>query len=105
MTPNDGTNAPVAAAPGSHAAQLALAIGVVLLGTALGYGALQLPAASGYAKVGPQLMPVIVSGGLIVLGLLLLKESASGGFRDVDEFEHSATPTYWPAFLCRYCVF
>jgi putative tricarboxylic transport membrane protein len=34
-----------------------------------------------------------------VLGVLLLKEALTGGFRGVDETEHLETPTNWPAFL------
>jgi putative tricarboxylic transport membrane protein len=90
------TNTPT---PAKHSGQVVLSIAVVLLGTALAYGTNQLPEASGYAKVGPRLMSAIVSGGLLVLGLLLLKESLTGGFRGVDEAEHAETPTNWPAFL------
>ncbi len=78
--------------------QILLSIGVVLIGTAFAYGTWLLPEASGYSKVGPRLMSAIVSGGLIVLGLLLLKESLTGGFRGVDESEHIETPTHWAAF-------
>lgn len=82
-----------------HPGQVLLSVAVVLLGTALAYGTSQLPEASGYAKVGPRLMPSIVSAGLFVLGLLLLKESLTGGFHSIDEDQHAATPTNWPAFL------
>jgi putative tricarboxylic transport membrane protein len=78
--------------------QILIGVGVLVLGLALGYGAMQLPEASGYAKVGPRLMPMIVSGGLIVLSLLLLKEALFGGFRGVDETEHVDNPTEWRAF-------
>ncbi len=90
------------AAPGRHAGQIILSMGVILLATALGYGATQLPEASGYAKVGPQLMPTLVSTGLLILGFLLLKEALTGGFHDVDETIHDIkaveTSTDWRAF-------
>jgi putative tricarboxylic transport membrane protein len=86
------------ASAGKVPGQVLLSIGVVLIGTALAYGTWLLPEATGYAKVGPRLMSAIVSGGLIVLGFLLLKESLTGGFRGVDETEHVETPTHWPAF-------
>ena len=92
------TTTPMAKTATKHAGQVLLSIGVVLVGTALAYGTSQLPEASGYAKVGPRLMSAIVSGGLLLLGLLLLKESLTGGFRGVDETEHLDTPTNWPAF-------
>ena len=79
-----------------HTGQILVAAGVLILGAALAYGTTQLPAATGYAKVGPRLMPTIVSGGLILLGLVLLKEALFGGFRGVDEA--AANPTDWRAF-------
>lgn len=78
--------------------QLVVAAAVLLLGILIGVGTTQLPEASGYAKVGPRLVPTIVSGGLVLLGLLLLKEALFGGFKDFDEAEAAATPTRWPAF-------
>jgi len=81
-----------------HKGQVALSVGVVLLGIALAYGTYLLPAATGYAQIGPRLMSGIVSGGLIVLGMVLLKEALSGGFAGVDESDHLDTPTDWIAF-------
>lgn len=75
-----------------------LAVGVLIFGAALAYGTSQLPEATGYAKVGPRLMPTIVSAGLILLGLVLLKEALWGGFRGVDEVEANDNPTNWRAF-------
>lgn len=81
-----------------HTGQLLVAAGVLILGVALALGTTQLPEATGYAKVGPRLMPTIVSGGLILLGLVLLKEALFGGFRGVDEAEAAANATDWRAF-------
>jgi putative tricarboxylic transport membrane protein len=81
-----------------HAGQISIALGVFVLGVAMAVGTSQFPEATGYAKVGPRLMPMIVSGGLIVLSLLLLKEAFFGGFRGVDEDEAAATPTEWGPF-------
>ena len=78
--------------------QLAVAAAVLVLGIAMALGTLQLPAASGYARVGPRLVPAIVSGALVLLGLLLLKEAWFAGFKDVDEGAEAATPTHWQAF-------
>lgn len=81
-----------------RAGQLAVAAGVLILGTLMALVTLQLPEASGYARVGPRLVPVIVSGGLILLGIVLLKEAWFGGFKGVDENEAAANPTLWIAF-------
>lgn len=94
------TAAPTAAAAATsrHTGQIVLALGLLVLGAALAYGTSALPEATGYAKVGPRLMPTIVSGGLIVLALLLLKEAMFSGFRNVDEAEAAVNPTDWKAF-------
>lgn len=84
--------------PRRHVGQIAVAVGVLIFGVALAFGTTQLPEATGYAKVGPRLMPAIVCGGLILLGLVLLKEALFGGFRGVDETDASANPTDWRAF-------
>ena len=80
-----------------HTGQILVAAGVLAFGAALAYGSTLLPEATGYAKVGPRLMPTIVSGGLILLGLVLLKEALYGGFSGVDESEAAASPTDWRA--------
>lgn len=80
------------------AGQLAVAAGVLVLGILMALGTMQLPEATGYAKVGPRLVPAIVSGGLMLLGTLLIKEAWFGGFRDVDEEAQSGNPTEWKAF-------
>ena len=78
--------------------QLAVAAAVLVLGILMALGTMQLPEATGYAKVGPRLVPAIVSGGLILLGLVLLKEAWFTGFRDVDEVAADGNPTEWKAF-------
>ena len=86
-----------AASAQKHVGQILVAVGVLAFGTALAYGTTLLPEATGYAKVGPRLMPTIVAGGLILLGLVLLKEALFGGFHGVDEAEAAANPTDWRA--------
>jgi putative tricarboxylic transport membrane protein len=78
--------------------QLVVAAAVLILGILMALGTLQFPEATGYAKVGPRLMPAIVSGALILLGIMLLKEAWFGGFKDVDEAAAAANPTEWNAF-------
>ncbi|MEO7132952.1 MAG: tripartite tricarboxylate transporter TctB family protein [Vicinamibacterales bacterium] len=78
--------------------QLAVAAAVLVLGVLLAVGTMQLPEATGYAKVGPKLVPTIVSGALMLLGVLLLREAWFGGFHDVDEAAAATNPTEWKAF-------
>lgn len=86
-----------AAPPRRHVGQILVAAGVLGFGVALAFGTTLLPEATGYAKVGPRLMPTIVSGGLILLGLVLIKEALFGGFRSVDENAAAGNPTDWRA--------
>lgn len=58
-----------------------LSLGVMALGVAAAAVALSLPSAGGYSRVGPNVMPVLVSFGLILLGGLLLVECLTGGWR------------------------
>jgi len=80
------------------AGQVAVSAAVLVLGVLMALGTRQFPEATGYAGVGPRLVPAIVSGALILLGLLLLKEAWTAGFKDVDEDAEAANPAHWQAF-------
>ena len=41
-----------------------------------------IPAEGGYSAVGPRFAPLIVGIGLLVIGLLLLRQALTGGWRD-----------------------
>jgi putative tricarboxylic transport membrane protein len=66
-------------------AELIISLGVLALGIAVAVGTTQLSAAGGYARIGPNAAPMVVAGGLILLGIWLLYEALSGGW-------HSAVP-------------
>ncbi len=71
------------AAPAKRArAEVALSLGVLALGVFATVVAFRLPEAGGYARIGPNFIPKLVGGGLILLGLWLLAEVATGGWRD-----------------------
>jgi putative tricarboxylic transport membrane protein len=69
----------------ARGSQLLVSAAVLLIGVALAVGAWLLPEAPGYAKVSSRLFPGLIAAGLIVLGLLLLKEAWQGGFRNLPE--------------------
>ena len=74
--------------------------GVILLGLAMAMGALSIPSAAGYAGVGPNFLPWLVSLALLVCGGFMVYEARTGGFRDMgDELDDDqpATP-YWGGF-------
>jgi putative tricarboxylic transport membrane protein len=62
-------------------AELILSLAVLCLGIAVAVGASQLSGAGGYARVGPNVAPAVVAGGLILLGLWLVYEALAGGWR------------------------
>lgn len=66
----------------SKAAELILSLAVLALGIAVAVGASQLPSAGGYARVGPNVAPAVVAGGLLLLGGWLIYEALSGGWRN-----------------------
>ena len=76
-------------------AQVAVGAGVLLLGAALAAGALVIPAAAGYGGVGPNFLPWVVAVGLVVCGVLILREALTGGFRAMDE-PSGADRAFWP---------
>jgi putative tricarboxylic transport membrane protein len=68
--------------PGKGRAELVLSLGVLALGIFATIVAFRLPEAGGYSRIGPNFMPKVVSAGLIVLGIWLLAEFFTGGWRE-----------------------
>jgi putative tricarboxylic transport membrane protein len=62
--------------------ELILSLGVLALGVFATVVAFQLPEAGGYARIGPNFVPKVVSACLIALGLWLLAEVFTGGWRE-----------------------
>lgn len=62
-------------------AELALSLGVIALGVAAGGVTAQLPSEGGYAGIGPNFFPAVVSAGLVLVGAWLLWEAVYGGWR------------------------
>jgi putative tricarboxylic transport membrane protein len=63
-------------------AELVLSLAVLAIGIGVAIGAANMSGAGGYARVGPNVAPAVIAGGLILLGLWLLYEAFSGGWRD-----------------------
>lgn len=82
--------------------ELILSLGVLALGLFASVVAFQLPDAGGYARVGPNAMSKVVAAGLVVLGLWLLGEVFTGGWRERtpdDATERGEHPFVSSAFL------
>jgi putative tricarboxylic transport membrane protein len=64
------------------AVELVISLAVLALGVGATVIAFSLPEAGGYARVGPNFMPKVVAGGLVLLGVWLLAEVFTGGWRE-----------------------
>jgi putative tricarboxylic transport membrane protein len=80
------------------AGQLAVAAGVVAIGAFVLGGSFYLPTGGGYAQVGPGVVPRFVGIGLLLIGIFLVREAFTGGFRGVDEEAEAKLPMDWVAF-------
>lgn len=71
--------------------------GVIVLAVGMVYGAMDIPSDAGYAGVGPNFLPWLVSAALLVCGVFLVYEARSGGFRDLEDVGDEKP--YWPGFV------
>jgi putative tricarboxylic transport membrane protein len=81
--------------------ELVISLGVVALGIIATVVAFRLPEAGGYARIGPNFGPKVVAGGLVFLGVWLLAEVFTGGWRarvPDDPAERGEHAFHWPAF-------
>jgi putative tricarboxylic transport membrane protein len=62
--------------------ELVLSVSVLALGIGVAVGASQLSSAGGYARIGPNAAPAVIAGGLILLGIWLVYEAITGGWRN-----------------------
>jgi putative tricarboxylic transport membrane protein len=65
--------------------QTLIGAGALVLAALMAWGAAAIPAAAGYAGVGPNFLPWVVAVVLAVCGLGLIVHARSGGWRDMEE--------------------
>ncbi len=82
---------------GQQKRQTLVGCGVLVLGLGLGVGAVAIPSDAGYAGVGPNFLPWVVSAVLVVCGALVIREARTGGFRGMEPPSGDAAG-YWPGF-------
>ncbi len=73
-----------------NAAEVALSLGVLALGIGVAGVTATLPSEGGYAGIGPNFIPAVVSAGLLATGAWLLWEALAGGWRNRGEPEAGA---------------
>jgi putative tricarboxylic transport membrane protein len=83
-------------APYSSALQTLVGIGVILLALGLAAGALTIPSDAGYAGVGPNFLPWLVSVALLLCGGVMVYKARKGGFRNMEE--SAGEKPYWRGF-------
>jgi putative tricarboxylic transport membrane protein len=71
-------------------------LGVVFMALGLAVGAYSIPSNAGYAGVGPNFLPWVVSLALLACGCMLVYKARRGGFRNMDD--HSGDHPYWEGF-------
>src|SRR5512134_3020098 len=76
--------------------QTLIGAGALLIGAAMAWGASQIPAQAGYAGVGPNFLPWLVSVVLMLCGGWLLYEARTGGWRTMDEAPGAARGDWAP---------
>ena len=59
--------------------------GTLLMGGLMAFGAASIPSTAGYAGVGPNFLPWVVSAVLCICGFWLVVDAQRGGWRDVEE--------------------
>ena len=92
----DSTSAPIPAAPPAIGPQTAIGAAAIALGGLLAVGATHISSDAGYAGVGPNFLPWVVAGVLMLCGAWLIFEARTGGWRAMAEPSGAASGD-WPA--------
>ena len=85
-------------APRRDRAQLAIAGALIGLGLFMFYQIQLIEADGGYSTIGPRFSPMLVAACLLLIGVLLLRQALTGGWRNM-EGAAPAEPFFAPAFL------
>ena len=78
--------------------QVLVGLGTLAVAAWLAWGATSISADAGYAGVGPNFLPWVVSVLLGLCGVFMLREALTGGFRDLDEVD-GAGQGDWRSFV------
>jgi putative tricarboxylic transport membrane protein len=71
--------------PNHRPGQLAMGIGALIVAAVLAWGAKDIPSDAGYAGVGPNFLPWVISAALGLCGVMLIREVLTGGYRQMEE--------------------
>lgn len=76
--------------------QTLVGVGTLLVGFVMAVGAMAIPSEAGYGGVGPNALPWLVSGALMVCGLWLIREALTGGFQQMETPSGAAQADWAP---------
>jgi putative tricarboxylic transport membrane protein len=76
----------------AHKWQVLVGLAITAVGLTMGWGAWDIPSEAGYAGIGPNFLPWVVSIALLLFGLMLIREALTGGFRQLDADDADASP-------------
>ncbi len=79
----------------SQRTEIIVGAACLVLGAVLAWGATSIASEAGYAGVGPNFLPWVVSVTLILCGVLLLVQALTGGFRGREAPEGAARGDWW----------
>ena len=77
-------------------AALAISVGIVALGSFVLFQLGGISAEGGYSAIGPRFTPMLVGIGLLAIGLMLLRQSLAGGFKEMPPPPDE--PAHLPSF-------
>jgi putative tricarboxylic transport membrane protein len=75
--------------------QTIIGLGTIAVAAIMAYGASSIRSDAGYAGIGSNFLPWLVSGGLAVCGLLLVIHARSGGFRNLPDELQEGRADWW----------
>ena len=81
-----------------RATQLPIGAAVGVGAALLGFGAIGISSDAGYGGVGPNFLPWVVAGLLMLCACFLVWEALSGGFRQLGDLDGNAHG-HWPGFV------
>ena len=84
------------ASPAAVRNQTLIGLAVLVLAALLAAGAWFIPSTAGYAGVGPNFLPWVVSAALGLCGLMLIVHARSGGWRQMNDIP-GGEDADWPA--------
>jgi len=78
--------------------QTAVTLATLLVALLMGYAAISIPSDAGYAGVGPNFLPWVVSVALLLCSGFMFYEIRTGGFREMEEASSGDAHPFWLGF-------